>query len=191
VTGSLRDLTLADFLDAVAARTSAPGGGAAAGTAAALAAALVAMALRFGEPGPATEQLVAQAEELRRRAAPLADDDAAAYGDYLRAVRAARDGSGTEDAVTAALSTAAEVPARIAEVALEVAELASRVLGDGNPRLRGDAATGAMLAAAAARAAALLVAENCGRDDPRADRVATAAVRAEDHAEAAGRLLGG
>lgn len=184
MTTSLGDLTVRDLLDAVAARTSAPGGGAVAGTTTALAAALVAMAARFGPPGPVTDDLVAKAEDLRGRAAPLADRDASAYRDYLLAVRAARDGTGPGDAVARALSAATDVPADLAEVAAEVAELADRLAGSGNPRLRGDAATAALLAASAARAAHLLVNENAGPDDPRAARAADAAARAGRHAAA-------
>lgn len=188
MSGSLHDLTVRDFLDAVAARTSAPGGGAAAGTVTALAAALVAMAARFGEPGPGTDELVEQAEALRRRAAPLADPDAAAYQRYLQAARD-HDRSGSE--VEQALSAATDVPAEIADVAAAVAELAARVLDGGNPRLHGDAATGAVLAAAAARAASGLVAENTAAADDRVAGSRAAAARAEKHAAAGERLQGG
>ena len=56
--------------------------------------------------------------------------------------------------------------------AAEVAELAADLAARGNPTLRGDAATAALLAEAAARAAANLVAINLaeGMEDERLDR---------------------
>jgi formiminotetrahydrofolate cyclodeaminase len=104
---------------------------------------------------------------LARRAAGYADDDAAAF----EAVQAAyRLSTGTEPgarlaAVRAALTRATEVPLAIAEAAAEVAGLADRLARHGNPNLRGDAVTGALLAEAGARAAATLVALNVASEN--------------------------
>lgn len=176
---SLLDLTVADLLAAVAARTPAPGGGAVAALTVALAAGLGAMAGRFG----AEDELVSRADELGRRAAPLADADAAAYGRFLAATRRPheRDPDARQRAVAAALSEATDVPLSIAELAAEVAELAASLARSGNPNLRGDAAAAALLASAAATTAAILVTENLARtpDDPRAARAAELAARAQ------------
>ncbi len=191
---SLLHGTVSELLDGLAAATAAPGGGGAAALATAMAAGLVAMAGRFaaraGSPEPADFALVARADELRRQAAPLADLDAAAYGDFLAAVRLPRqaDPGRREAAVTAALGRAVAVPLRIATIAAEVAGLAARIAASGNPRLRGDAATAALLAGAAARAAAVLVAENLARypDDPRVAQAASLAAAAGAAADLAG-----
>jgi formiminotetrahydrofolate cyclodeaminase len=170
------DLPLTEFLDAVAREEPAPGGGSAAAVTAALGAALVEMSARFSHDwadGPAS---AARAKELRERLAALAPRDAEAY-EALLAAR--RKGAGERDA----LSEASEVPLQIAEAAVEVAELALRVAADGNPNLRSDATTGALIAEAAARAAASLVEVNLegSPDDPRARR-------ARELTEAAARL---
>jgi formiminotetrahydrofolate cyclodeaminase len=153
----LLDLGLEEFLAAVPERTSAPGAGAAAAVAAALAAGLTAMAGRFAPEGwERRDEIVARADELRALVEPLADADAEAYGAYL----ADRSAESAERIVA--------VPLEIARAAAETAELASAVAAGGNPNLRGDAAAGADLAAAAASIAARLVTINAGGADERA-----------------------
>ena len=166
---------LDQFLDAIAAETPAPGGGSVAAVVVAMAAGLVAMAARFSAARwDEAEGLAERADELRRRVAPLAPADARAYEEVLTAFRLPRDLAPEvrEDAVANALSHAAEVPLEIAREASEVAALAALVADRGNPNLRGDAVTAALLAAAGARAAANLVEINlwARADDPRRER---------------------
>jgi formiminotetrahydrofolate cyclodeaminase len=80
------------------------------------------------------------------------------------------------------------VPARLTDLAAEIAELAAQATERGKPKLRGDAAAGAVLAEAAAKAAANLVAINCGpgSSDRRIERASTAAGMA---GKAAGRAV--
>jgi methenyltetrahydrofolate cyclohydrolase len=169
---SLLDLTVRELLDAVAARTTAPGGGASAALVTALAAALAGMASRYGDGVAAAE-----ADDLRERAAPLADADAAAYGAFLAAMRLPRADPDRPGAVAAARKDAIGVPAEITQLAGAVAELAAALARDGNPNLRGDAVAAVHLAAAAASTAANLVAENRPPEDElaRARAVAEAA----------------
>jgi formiminotetrahydrofolate cyclodeaminase len=167
---------LDQLLDATAARTPAPGGGAAAGLACALGAALAAMAARFA----GREDDAARADHLRARALDLADADAAGYAPVLAALSLPREDPEREARLHAALGRAAEVPLALTETAAEVAELARRLAAEGKSSLRGDALTGADLAAAAARAAARLVAidlEHAGAD-PRVERARAASERA-------------
>jgi formiminotetrahydrofolate cyclodeaminase len=111
-------------------------------------------------------------------AAQLGDMDARAY----TAVLASR-GPEREEALLAA----AMVPLEIAAIGAQVAGLAVRVAEAGNPNLRGDAVTGALLAAASARSAASLVDINVrlGGLDPELSRRAARA--AADASDAAGR----
>jgi methenyltetrahydrofolate cyclohydrolase len=151
-----------DFLDLVAAREPAPGGGAAAAVTGALAAGLVAMAARFSDARlPGSEGIARQADELRTRAAGLADQDAAAFREVLAAYREPKDADGDggerHRRIAAALQTAAQVPLEIAEIAAQVAGLAEAVAAGGNPNLRGDSMAAAHLADASARSAAALV----------------------------------
>jgi formiminotetrahydrofolate cyclodeaminase len=161
------DLTLKEFLDAVPARTPAPGGGSVAAIATALAAGLVAMAARFAaEDWERRAEVVGRAEELRARVEPLADADAAAYADFM----ASRSPAATDRVVA--------IPLEIAEIAAELTELAALVARDGNANVRGDAAAGADLAAAAAGVGARLVRINAGEDDRRAVAATELAARA-------------
>jgi len=169
------ELPLGRFMDMVASREPAPGGGASAAVAVALAAALTAMAARFSADHLADAETIAdRAEELRNRVMPLAQADAAAYGRVLDAYRTPRDDEKRRRRIREALSEAADVPLSIAEVGVEVAGNAARLVEEGNPNLRGDAVTAAALAKAGVRAAATLVEINVsagGADDDRLSRV--------------------
>jgi formiminotetrahydrofolate cyclodeaminase len=147
------DASLKEFLDAVPARTAAPGGGAVAAIAASLAAGLAAMAARFApDDWEHRAEVVGRTEELRALVEPLADADAEAYGAFM----AARTDETVERIVA--------IPFQLVEAAAEVAELAALVAVEGNPNVRGDAAAGADMAAAAAAIAARLVAINAPGD---------------------------
>jgi methenyltetrahydrofolate cyclohydrolase len=164
---SFLELGLKEFLDAVPARTPAPGGGAVAAVAASLAAGLTAMAARFAADGwDRRAEVVGRAEELRARVEPLADADAEAYAAFMDARTAE-----TVERIVA-------VPHEIALVAAEVSELAALVVAEGNPTVSGDAAAGADLAAAAASIAARLVAINSGEGDDRVRETRELAARA-------------
>src|SRR5262249_747055 len=65
----------------------------------------------------------------------------------------------------AAIDRTIAIPAELAALASELAEVAAEASERGKPVLRGDAAAGALLAEAAARAAANLVAINARADD--------------------------
>ena len=152
--------TVGEFCDTVAAESSAPGGGSVAAVVTTFAASLAAMAARFsGEQWEDAAGAVAQAEALRARALPLADEDARAYESYLAALHLPRElePAARDAAIGEALSRAAEVPLAIAETALDVASLAADLAERGNPNLRGDAAAAALLAEASVRATANLV----------------------------------
>jgi methenyltetrahydrofolate cyclohydrolase len=160
---AIQDLTVQELCETIAAQTSAPGGGSVAAIVTAFGASLTAMAARF-----ATEQwedapgAVAQAEALRARVLPLAEEDARAYESFLLARRMSEDFDPQvrDAAIGEALSRAADVPLAIAEAALDVASLAAELVERGNPNIRGDAATAVLLSEAAVRATANLVEVN-------------------------------
>jgi formiminotetrahydrofolate cyclodeaminase len=164
-------LSLESFLADVAARTPAPGGGAAAAAGCALAAALAEMSARFA----GREDDARAAESLRAEALRLGEADLTAYAPVLEAQRA-----GDAAAVAEAKGRAAEVPLAIAETAAAVAELARALARAGKPGLVGDALAGADLAAGAARAAARLVEINLAESlgDERVARARAAVARA-------------
>src|SRR3712207_4540375 len=129
------ELPVGSFLDLTASSSSAPGGGSAIAVSVALAAGLSSMAARLS-----TKQLTdaaglaERAEGLRERVAPLARADAVAYGRVLVA-RRAREAPDRDRDVRAALSEAADVPLAMAEAGAEVASIAARLAGEGNPNL--------------------------------------------------------
>jgi len=146
--------TLAGFLDGLAARTPAPGGGSVAAVTCAMAAGLVEMAAAFDGSG-ALDGVGERAHELRRQAAALADADGAAYAEVLEALRMPA-GPGRTARLDLAVAGAIDCPMQVLEIAAEVATLAADVAARGNRNLEGDAITGALLAEAAARSAATL-----------------------------------
>jgi formiminotetrahydrofolate cyclodeaminase len=167
MTESVGGMSLRGLLDAVGARTSAPGGGAVAGVVASLAGALCSMCARFSDADHG--DLAGRADELADRAAYLAQSDLAVFATYVRARRAGRTGE-----VAAGFEQTIRVPLEIAAVAAELAGLAADLARSGNPNLRGDAIAAVLIGSAAARAAAVLVCENLDGTggDPRLARAA-------------------
>lgn len=151
---------LAAFLDRVASGEPAPGGGAVAAVAVSLAAGLCGMSARLSaEHLDDADELTEWADRLRGLAAPLAREDAEAYGRVLAAYRVPEGGDPgvRRERVRTALAGAADVPLEIAEAGAYVAEVADRLAWEGNPNLRGDALAAALLAEAGTRTAAALV----------------------------------
>jgi formiminotetrahydrofolate cyclodeaminase len=182
--------TIGALLADVASDRPAPGGGSVAALAVALAAGLAGMASRLSaRHWDGAAAAVERADELRARATSLAPADAHAYEDVLAASRLP-EGAERDAAVADALGRAADPPLSIAQAGAEAARLAADAAARGNPNLRGDAATGALLAAAAGRAAANLVAIDlaAAQDD---ERIARAQAYAADAAAAAERALAG
>jgi formiminotetrahydrofolate cyclodeaminase len=191
----MRDLPIAEFLDRLAARVPAPGGGATAALHAAQAAALLGMVARYSD-GPAYaahEPLITRvrgdADGLRAEALGLAEADAAAFGVVAEAYRLPKDTeparAARSEAIAAALARAAEPPAAVTAVATRLVALAEQLLPVGNPTVVADVAAAAEAARAAATTARLNVEANRGdlangeveAVIARADRV-SAAVRA-------------
>lgn len=183
---SFLDQTLTAFLDQAAARQPAPGGGSTAALTAALAAGLTAMAARFCAPQAGdSEEVAVQADQDRHRAAALVDEDAGAYQAVVDTRRGCAAGSST---AREAIRHAAIVPLQTCELAGQTATLAARLATNGNPNLRGDAITAALLAEAAARSAASLVRINIAAGAPD-DDLSRRAAHATFQARAAVREL--
>lgn len=167
------------FIEALAAGTPAPGGGAAAALVVAQSAALCTMAARLSARHIGAERvqrLISEGERIHRAAASLIDLDARSYLRVIEATRAAKAAPGTPGpaaAVAAALSHAADIPMRLAGLAVQAANLAGELAADGNQALRGDAITAGLLAQAGAHSAAALVRINLesAPADPRLARL--------------------
>jgi methenyltetrahydrofolate cyclohydrolase len=177
--------SLAELLSALAARTPAPGGGSAAAWSGALAAALLQMAAAFA----GAEQAAARAAILRRQLLDGAESDSRSYEPVLSALRLPASDPTRAHRLAAARSSASEAPVAMARGAAEVAELAADVASRSKPDLRGDAVMAVLLAEAATRGAAELVAINLRDldDDPRVGEVQRLSGRA---AAARARVVG-
>jgi len=159
------------FLDAVAANTPAPGGGAVAALAGALAAALVAMVgrltvgkRRYADVQDEATEAVAQAEKLRAALTVRMDEDSASFNAVMAAYKLPKDtpeAQQTRDtAIQSAMLRATAVPLATARDALAALELAHRVAAKGNVNAISDAATAAWMAVASIQSAALNVRVN-------------------------------
>lgn len=164
-------LTLEMWLDALASKEPAPGGGAAAALCGAIGAALVSMVANFttGRPKFAAveEQVTAilsKGEELRARLTRLIDEDEQAYQAVAAAYRLAKKtGEEREKRTVAlhqALKLATDVPLAIAETARDVGKLSLTIAQIGNPAVITDAGAAAIFAKAAADAVVLNVIVN-------------------------------
>jgi methenyltetrahydrofolate cyclohydrolase len=189
------DLTLTAFLDALATRGRAPGGGSAAALTVAFAAGLVAMVARSSrEMWEDAAGVAAQALTLQDRAAALSRKDAEAWEAALAALRAAADpterpaGTREELDLERKLERSAAIPLEIAELGADVATLAVEAAVHGEHEYRADAAAAAALAAGGARAATHLVEVNLAIR-PGDERLTRARASQTAAYEAAERLL--
>ena len=169
----MRNDTIESFLQSLAARVPAPGGGATAALHAAQAAALVAMVARYSD-GPRyaahAEQVVrisSTADALREEALTLAEHDAAAFTAVTDAYRlpkgSADEAAQRSAAIAEAVLGAARPPAAVVGVAGSVLDLAEALLPIGNPNVVSDIAAAAEAARAAATTARVNIEINLAR----------------------------
>lgn len=170
--GDLADTTIGGFLDSLAARAPAPGGGATAALHAAQAAALISMVARYTS-GPAyaddadlVSRIFEDAEADRAVALALADADADAFTAVTEAYALPR---GTDDeqarrseAIADALVGAAGPPADVIRTAVALVALAEALLPVANRNVVTDVAAATEAARAAATTARLNVEINLG-----------------------------
>ena len=183
----MRDETIAAFLDQLAARVPAPGGGATAALHAAQSAALLAMVARYSDgakyDAEVMQHVIAEADGIRSDALTLAERDAAAFAAVAEAYGLAKgtdgEGQGRSAAIAAALAGAARPPADGVRLALLLVSLAEELLPTGNRNVITDVAAAAEAARAAAVTAQVNIEVNLhGIADPavQADIAAMAAV---------------
>ncbi|MEV6135474.1 cyclodeaminase/cyclohydrolase family protein [Nocardia sp. NPDC051990] len=166
------EATLAQYLNDLAAKVPAPGGGAVAALHAAQGAALVAMVARYttrakdAEHRPVIDRIIEAADAARERALALADADAAAFTAVGHAYKLPKgspeQAAARTDAIAAALLEAARVPAAVVDEADEVLSLATELLPIGNPNVVTDIGAAADAARAAATSSQLNIEINVG-----------------------------
>jgi formiminotetrahydrofolate cyclodeaminase len=164
------DETIADFLDQLAERVPAPGGGAAAALQAAQGAALLGMVARYTTGEKYAEhqltigRIITEVDELRAIALRLAEADVDAFRAVTDAYRLPKsteeERTARSAAVSQALANAAWPPAQVISVAGMVVDLAEALVVIGNRNVLSDVAAAAESARAAAATARVNVEAN-------------------------------
>jgi len=159
----IRDEKLGDFLDRLADRVPAPGGGAVAALHAALGAALLGMVARYttgeryAEHQVTISRIITEVDELRGIALRLAEADADAFtavsDAYALPKSTDEEKAARSAAIGQALVNAAWPPAQVISVAGMVVDLAEALVAIGNPNVISDVAAAAEAARAAAATA--------------------------------------
>jgi glutamate formiminotransferase / formiminotetrahydrofolate cyclodeaminase len=160
------------FLDELAKGTPTPGGGSAAAHAGATAAALVAMVARltigkkkYAAVEPRMWQIIEEADQLRHELTQAVEDDAAAFTQYMTAMRLPKETEEQQsirnEAIEKGVLEAIRTPLKVSEMAIQVLRLAVETARSGNVNAISDAASGAALARASLRGASLNVRINC------------------------------
>jgi methenyltetrahydrofolate cyclohydrolase len=195
----MRDETIASFLNQLAARSAAPGGGATGALHAAQAAALLAMVARFSD-GPRHDAEVvgrvrASADGLADEALELAEADSSAFEKVVDAYQLPKDTpeqkAARSEAIAEALSGAARPPADLMAASVRLAGLGEDLLAVANRNVISDiAAAAAAIGAAAVTAQVNIEANLSGIKDPAliAELTRTAAL-ADGVADRANRLI--
>ncbi len=165
------EISVADFLRALASEAPTPGGGGAAALALAQAAALVAMTARltvgrrrYRDVEADMRRIIERADAIRAEATDLIAADAEAYGAVMAAFGLPGGGEVEQAARRAALArageTASHVPARAGRLASEIIELAHEAVEKGNRNVISDAGAAAGLARATIRISEMNIAAN-------------------------------
>lgn len=163
-----RDQDLEAFLEDLASSKPAPGGGSAAAVAGGLSAALTSMVAnltvgkeRYEAVEDDFNELLERAEELREEFLNSIQEDIEAYNRVMDAYGAPKDTpeekEKRKEEIQKALKGATEPPFKMAELALEVLDLAHKCSIDGNQHAVTDAGASAILAEATVRTSLLNV----------------------------------
>ena len=152
---------LRKYLEDLAAKLPAPGGGSASALLGAVGAALVSMVAnftvgkeRFKEVEEDIRRILGESEQLRERLLSLVDEDVRAYERVSEALKLPK-GPEREERMEEALKEAVKVPAEVLEGSFRVLELALELAGKGNPNLITDVGIAAMAAYSAMDSALL------------------------------------
>jgi formiminotetrahydrofolate cyclodeaminase len=153
----LTDLKISDFLEQTASGTPVPGGGSVSALSAALGAGLAEMVanLTAGKKGYEAvegemQDISEAARNLRQKLTAAVEKDSSAYNAVLAAFKLPKttdeEAKQRSQAIQEAMKNAALVPMGVAFDALEVMDLAERVIRSGNRNAVSDGAVGVMMA---------------------------------------------
>jgi glutamate formiminotransferase/formiminotetrahydrofolate cyclodeaminase len=157
------------FIEQLAAPTATPGGGSAAAASGAMAAGLAGMVASMSRGKKAYLQYESQLSEAIARLAQLREElksaidaDAESYNVVMKAYKSAKETSDGGRGISAALQQATSIPLGVAERAVEVAQIATRLTSITNPNMKSDLITAIALAKAALEGAMANVEINLG-----------------------------
>jgi glutamate formiminotransferase/formiminotetrahydrofolate cyclodeaminase len=167
------------FLDATAAGSATPGGGAVAALAGALSAALAGMVARltigkkkYAEFDTQMKDTAARADQLRSQLTQSIDADSAAFEEVMAAMKlpkeTAEQQATRQQQIQIAMQHATDVPLAAARACLEILSLVYEVASHGNTNAASDAASAAFMARAAIDAAGMNVRINAAALDDKA-----------------------
>ena len=161
----LRDMKLTEFIDAVAAKTSVPGGGAVSAAASAMGAALGIMAAQYSE-GPKPAEAIQVLQKHRADLTSFIDADAEAYSKVSAAYGMAKktddEKAKRKEAIQAALVGAADVPLRAMKASLASIQAVASYLENVNKNLVSDFAGAVLMCEAGLVGCGLNVRINAG-----------------------------
>jgi glutamate formiminotransferase/formiminotetrahydrofolate cyclodeaminase len=146
--------TVRGFIEEIAARTSAPGGGSASAAIAAIGVALGAMVAKltygvrkFETVQPHMQKAIPVLHELTRRLIPMIDADTSAFNEYMAGVRMVQnteeEKAARNDAMQAGLKTAIQVPLATMRLGDKAWDSLCEVAEYGNPASSSDTLVGA------------------------------------------------
>jgi glutamate formiminotransferase / formiminotetrahydrofolate cyclodeaminase len=166
--GQTKSIVPKAFIEATAAGSATPGGGAVAALAGALAAALAGMVARltigkkkYAAVDAQMKDIAAQADGLRGQLTAAIDADSAAFTEVMEAFKwpknTPEEQAARNQAIQTATRHATDVPLRTAQLCLQALDLIYFVAANGNVNAMSDAASGAFMARAAIDAAGINV----------------------------------
>ena len=157
-------MTLGDFTDKLSSSEPAPGGGTASALAVSFAASLVSMVCRltlgkrkFQQHEPEVSAALRTAAGLSGEALRLATEDSVAFNKVIAAFgmpkESVEEKERRQESICQATLGAAQVPARVAQIGVEILSLAGSLRGKTNPNASSDLQVAALLAVAGGRGA--------------------------------------
>lgn len=150
-------MAVGEFMDRLASDAAAPGGGSAAAMAGTMGACLVSMVAnltvgreKFREHEEQVIGILEKTEKLRANLLTAADEDTRAFNKVMEAMKMPKETNEEREkrkqALQEAFKGAAVQPMRIAEMCLQVLELAWELHDKGNPNALSDIGVGALMA---------------------------------------------
>ncbi|MCG8379609.1 MAG: cyclodeaminase/cyclohydrolase family protein [Proteobacteria bacterium] len=169
----IKDMSIQEFLDGLAAKQSTPGGGGAAAVSGAMGAALISMVAVFtvGKKGmedveEEAKSILEQSEDLRSRLTEAIKDDVDVFNrvmaSYGMPKETDEEKAARSEEIQAALKAATDVPLECARLCREVINLSQPVAEKGNINVISDAGVAVLAGYAGLRSAALNVYINIG-----------------------------